>query len=204
LLSEFLGLLPEQDEWILDVGCYDGYFLSHVTCHLKVAVDLEPAQDGFYPVWKADGRYLPFAEETFDRVYLLDVIEHVADYGRVLTEAARVLRSGGTMWISTPSLYWWVVPPFLTGMLDRFWGHVRRGHTVEDIQAHLPPTYRVTPVLWSMPYFRSLYFLVRALWSLWPTLGRRLLAWIAQRDRRSPPGRHGHLFIRVAKCVAGA
>lgn len=199
LLSEFLGLLPEPHERVLDVGCHDGYLLAHVTCRLKVAVDLEPAQDGFYPVWKADGRHLPFAGETFDRVYLLDVIEHVVDYGAMLTEVARVLRPGGTLWISTPSLYWWVVPPFLTRMLDHFWEHVRRGHTVEDIQAHLPPNCQVTPTLWNMPYFRSFYFPVRALWNLWPALAQRILAWVARQDQRSPPGQSGHLFIRVTK-----
>ncbi|MDY7075380.1 MAG: methyltransferase domain-containing protein [Chloroflexota bacterium] len=199
LLSEFLGLLPESHERVLDVGCHDGYFLSRVTCRLKVAVDLEPDHAGFYPVWPADGRRLPFADETFERVYLLDVIEHVEDYGTILIEAVRVLRSGGTLWISTPSLHWWVVPPFLTWVLDWRWGHVRRGHTVEDIQAYLPPACQVTPTLWNMPYFRSFYFPVRVLWSLWPALGRRSLAWIARKDRHSPPGKAGHLFVRVTR-----
>jgi SAM-dependent methyltransferase len=199
LLSESLGLLPESHERVLDVGCHDGYFLSHIPGCLKVAVDLEPDRAGHYPVWPSDGRRLPLADETFDRIYLLDVLEHVVDYGALLAEALRVLRPGGTLWISTPSLYWWVVPPFLTSLLDRQWGHVRRGHTVQDICEHLPAACQVTPTMWNMPYFRTFYFPVRLLWSLWPVLARRWLAWVARQDRRSPPGRHGFLFIRVIK-----
>jgi SAM-dependent methyltransferase len=199
LLSEPLGLLPVPHEWTLDVGCYDGYLLSRIVCRLRVAVDLEPAEVGFYPVWKADGSRLPFADETFDRVYLLDIIEHVVDYGRVLSEAIRVLRPGGILWLSTPSLYWWIVPPFLTRILDRGWGHVRRGHTVEDIQLHLPSTCQVNPIYWNMPYFRTFYFPVRVLWYLWPSLAQHVLAWVAHHDQRATPGRCGHLFVRVTK-----
>ncbi len=199
LLSETLGLLPEAHEQALDVGCYDGYLLSHAICSQRVAVDLEPAAVGFAPVWQADGRHLPFADETFDRVYLLDVIEHIEDYGNILGEAMRVLRPRGILWISTPSLYWWVVPPFLTTLLDRHWGHVRRGHTLTDIRQNLPLDCRVEPIYWNMPYFRTFYFPVRLLWNLWPSGAQRMLAWVAQQDQRSHPGKSGHLFVQVTK-----
>jgi SAM-dependent methyltransferase len=201
LLSEPLGLLPEPHERVLDIGCHDGYFLSQIDCRLKVAVDLAPHQVTFYPVWPTDGRFLPFADEAFDRVYLLDVIEHVMDYGKMLIEAVRVLRPDGILWISTPSLYWWVVPPFLTWVLDRHWEHVRRGHTIGDIQSFMPPTCRVRSTFWNMPYFRTFYFPIRVLWGLWPALGKWLLTWVARRDQRSPSGRHGHLFINVTKTL---
>lgn len=199
LLSEHLGLLPEPHERALDIGCHDGYFLSRVACSQKVAIDLEPADAPYYPVWKADGQRLPFASEAFDRVYLLDVIEHVLDYDAMLSEAVRVLQPGGALWISTPSRDWWVFPPFLTGVLDHHWGHVRRGHTVEDIRTCLPPHCRVTSVLWNMPYFRVFYFPVRMLWGLHPALAQRALAWVAQQDQRAPRGRMGHLFVLVTK-----
>lgn len=199
LLSEHLGLLPESHERVLDVGCYDGYLLSRVACRRKIAVDLEPAEVVFHPVWKADGRRLPFASETFDRVYLLDVIEHVLDYGTVVTEAVRVLHPGGALWISTPSQYWRVFPPFLTGLLDRRWGHVRRGHTVEDIEAYLPPGCRAVARQWSMPYFRLFYFPVRVLWTSWPGLAQRMLAWVAHQDMKARSSQSGHLFVLVTK-----
>lgn len=199
LLSKHLGLLPDPHERVLDVGCYDGYLLSRIECRTKIAVDLEPAMAPYSPVWKADGHRLPFADEEFDRVYLLDVIEHVHDYQVLLEEADRVLRPGGTLWISTPSLHWWVFPPFLTQVLDRKWGHVRRGHEVEDIQTCLAPSFQLYPRLWSMPCFRLFYFPTRLLWNVWPALARRILTWVSQCDQQAPPGRAGHLFIRAVK-----
>ena len=50
---------------------------------------------------QADGTALPFADRAFDLVVSHAVIEHVADAGRYLLEAARVLRSGGRMYLST-------------------------------------------------------------------------------------------------------
>jgi SAM-dependent methyltransferase len=50
---------------------------------------------------RADGMALPFADRSFDMVLSHAVIEHVADAPRYLRECARVLRPGGTMYLST-------------------------------------------------------------------------------------------------------
>jgi len=50
---------------------------------------------------RADGCALPFADERFDLVLSHAVIEHVADAPRYLAECARVLRRGGSMYLST-------------------------------------------------------------------------------------------------------
>jgi SAM-dependent methyltransferase len=199
LLSDHLGLLPQPEERVLDIGCHDGYLLSRVRCEQKVAIDLDPADAPLYPVWQADARRLPFADESFERVYLLDVIEHILGYGIVLTEAVRVLRPGGSLWVSTPSKDWRVFPPFLTSMLDRRWGHVRRGHTVDDIQAGLPPDCQVKARLWSMPYFRLFYFPIRLVWHVLPGIAQRALAWVARHDQEAPAGTAGHLFVLITK-----
>ena len=199
LLSDYLGLLPAQYERLLDVGCHDGYLISQVVCDMRIAIDLAPSPFSYYPVWQADGCHLPFGDGSFDRVYLLDVIEHSVEYDLMLSEAVRCLRVGGSLWISTPSLHWWVMPPFLTGMLDQHWGHVRRGHTVEDIQASLPSGCQVQPLHWNMPYFRFCYFPIRLLWNLWPALARCWLAWVSRQDQKARPGKSGHLFLRVIK-----
>jgi SAM-dependent methyltransferase len=46
---------------------------------------------------------LPFRNEAFDLVMMLEVIEHVADVPRVLSEVARVLKPDGRAIISTPN-----------------------------------------------------------------------------------------------------
>ncbi len=50
---------------------------------------------------RADGQTLPFRGEAFDLVLSHAVIEHVADAERYLRECARVLRRGGSMYLST-------------------------------------------------------------------------------------------------------
>ena len=50
---------------------------------------------------QADGQRLPFADASFDWVFSHAVIEHVADAQRYLHECARVLKPGGSMYLST-------------------------------------------------------------------------------------------------------
>jgi len=50
---------------------------------------------------QADGQALPFADAAFDWVFSHAVIEHVSDAPRYLRECARVLKPGGTMYLST-------------------------------------------------------------------------------------------------------
>jgi ubiquinone/menaquinone biosynthesis C-methylase UbiE len=50
---------------------------------------------------QADGQALPFRNASFDWVFSHAVIEHVADAAKYLRECARVLRRGGSMYLST-------------------------------------------------------------------------------------------------------
>ena len=52
-------------------------------------------------VW-ADGRALPFRDGAFDHATCWEVIEHLPDPARLFGEAARVLRPGGCLVLSTP------------------------------------------------------------------------------------------------------
>lgn len=60
---------------------------------------------------------LPFRDGTFGLVVAADVIEHVPDVDGMVRSCARVLRTGGTMWVSTPNRYSLTPEPHV-----RLWG----------------------------------------------------------------------------------
>ena len=51
----------------------------------------------------ADGYHLPFAAESFQAVLLVAVLEHTREPWRLLAEARRVLKPGGTVVIVVPN-----------------------------------------------------------------------------------------------------
>jgi SAM-dependent methyltransferase len=63
---------------------------------------------------------LPFADEAFDLVCALDIVEHVDDDDGALSELARVVKPGGALLISTP------LHPSRWTSFDDFVGHKRR------------------------------------------------------------------------------
>ena len=63
------------------------------------------------PLVQCDGAALPFPDEAFDVVFTAyGVVPFVADSGRVMAEAARVLRSGGRFVFSTTHPVRWAMP----------------------------------------------------------------------------------------------
>jgi SAM-dependent methyltransferase len=54
----------------------------------------------------ADAASLPFAPASFDAVFCVNLLEHVADVDQVLAEGARVLAPSGTWAAITPNGNW--------------------------------------------------------------------------------------------------
>lgn len=52
-----------------------------------------------------DARQLPFADGAFDRVIASEVMEHIDDDDTAMAELTRVLRPGGTIAVTVPSLF---------------------------------------------------------------------------------------------------
>jgi SAM-dependent methyltransferase len=87
---------------LLEVGCgdapYRALFASRVERY--VASDLE-ASPGRVDV-VTDGGHLGFRSDSFDSVLCTQVLEHVPDPLRVLSEVRRVLRPGGLALLTVP------------------------------------------------------------------------------------------------------
>jgi SAM-dependent methyltransferase len=50
----------------------------------------------------ADASQLPFERDSFDKVFVMDVLEHIMDERRAIEELRRVLRSDGKLIVSSP------------------------------------------------------------------------------------------------------
>jgi SAM-dependent methyltransferase len=93
----------------LDVGCADRWLGARLAPG-STYVGLDSIATGVTrykarPEVFGDGHALPFRNGAFDAVFLLEVLEHVDHPLVVLSEARRVLRSGGCVVVSVPFLY---------------------------------------------------------------------------------------------------
>jgi 2-polyprenyl-3-methyl-5-hydroxy-6-metoxy-1,4-benzoquinol methylase len=88
-----------------------------------------------------DGRRLPFTDAEFDRVVIVDMLEHVPDDRVFLAEVARVLRPGGRLVVNTPHLKRTTLRKarHALGQTDEKHGHLRPGYTPAELQALLAP-----------------------------------------------------------------
>ncbi len=98
-------------------------------------------------VFATDGRTLPFDNNAFDVVVVIDMLEHVHDDRQLVTELHRVLRPGGRLIVNVPhhkrvSL---LRPLRLAvGLTDEWHGHVRPGYRRETLAELLGPGFQIT------------------------------------------------------------
>ncbi len=89
---------------ILDLGAGFGAYrpILERLGEAYVGIDIQP-HTGALDVL-ADGRQLPFVDDTFDTVFCSQVLEHTPEPWRLLREAYRVLSPGGALILSAPHL----------------------------------------------------------------------------------------------------
>jgi ubiquinone/menaquinone biosynthesis C-methylase UbiE len=109
---------------VLDIGTGSGVIAGELAkkCKKVVSVDLNDERKvtlGF--VFKKVGNEsLPFLEGKFDIVISNHVIEHVKNQKKHLSEANRVLKSKGIMYLATPNKYCFNEPHYKLPFLSWF------------------------------------------------------------------------------------
>lgn len=99
---------------ILNLGCGEGYdngvFLGKN--NVVVGVDITLLTERWAALQttrshfvNADGRWLPFANEAFDYVFIKDVLHHVDNHGDILEEVSRVAKRDATLCILEANRY---------------------------------------------------------------------------------------------------
>ena len=113
VLVEDLGLDPVGKR-ALDIGCGGGFLAEEFATLGCLVSGIDPSAESIaqarshaarsglqidYHV--AAGEMIPYEDASFDIVYCCDVLEHVDDLQRVISESARVLKSGGVYLFDT-------------------------------------------------------------------------------------------------------
>ncbi|OGI47709.1 MAG: hypothetical protein A2151_03005 [Candidatus Muproteobacteria bacterium RBG_16_65_34] len=96
-------MLPGLRGALLDVGCGEkpyAKWTTGITCYVGIDTVSRGADVlvGNHEEW-------PFADNTFDAVLCTQVMEHVDDVGRLLSEITRVLKPGGNLVLTVPFAY---------------------------------------------------------------------------------------------------
>jgi 2-polyprenyl-3-methyl-5-hydroxy-6-metoxy-1,4-benzoquinol methylase len=96
-------------------------------------------------VHRVAGDRLPFADAAFDRVVVVDMLEHVPDEAAFARELARITRPGGRLVVNTPHLKLTLLRRLrhAIGQTDEKHGHLRPGYTPARLAALLSPTFAV-------------------------------------------------------------
>jgi SAM-dependent methyltransferase len=114
----------------LEIGCGTGYVLSGIANVFRDAklhaseiflegLSFAAARQPSINFMQMDARTIPFVEE-FDCIGAFDVLEHIEEDQRVLTQAFEALRPGGILLLTVPQHAW------LWSAVDDYACHVRR------------------------------------------------------------------------------
>jgi glycosyltransferase involved in cell wall biosynthesis len=106
-------LNAKENQRILDIGCGDGLFAEHINNkNYKAGVDFVPVSenikknfDKYYQYDLNEG--LPdelINESKFDYILMLDILEHLQNFDKIIERSKKVLKENGKIIISLPNI----------------------------------------------------------------------------------------------------
>lgn len=188
---------PQDGDRILDVGCGDGFYL-HLLAGLRlklklVGIDNNPnalesarrnlKQKTILLINTDLMKKIPFKSNSFNKVVISEVLEHLTDDIKGLKEVYRVLKPGGTLCLSVPNMNYpflwdpinWILEYFFnthikSGFWAGFWCNHIRLYKLGDVRSVVENTrFKVDKLesltWWCLPFNHYLINLVaRLLW----------------------------------------
>jgi len=107
----------QKNEKLLDVGCGRGVYSIKFAKHCSVyGIDssdklLHDCKQNAYdasvdiPLVLADAENIPFKDKTFDKIAVIEILEHISNTSKTLKEIFRVLKDNGSLCISIPTYF---------------------------------------------------------------------------------------------------
>jgi ubiquinone/menaquinone biosynthesis C-methylase UbiE len=101
---------------ILEIGCGEGYYTKQIGAISPNLIATDISQNylikakSYNPYSIMDyiccpAEKLPFDNNSFDKILMSEVIEHLTDWQKGIEEAKRILKPGGKLIITTPNKY---------------------------------------------------------------------------------------------------
>lgn len=86
-------------------------------------------------VYQIDGQCTPFQDDEFDRVVVVDFLEHIPDEAGFIAEMHRILKPGGLLIVNTPHHKEGLLRRLrqALGQTDEKHGHLRPGYTLASL-----------------------------------------------------------------------
>jgi ubiquinone/menaquinone biosynthesis C-methylase UbiE len=102
---------------VLDVGCGRGFLLKKVHAVApeaelygidisKKLCELSKENNPSAEIRQGDAEALPYADNSFDFVFMTEALEHMLDYDKALSEVRRVLKHKGIFIVTVPNRDW--------------------------------------------------------------------------------------------------
>ena len=112
LCTKFFSQFVPTTSTVVDIGAGYCEFINNITCHRKMAIDLNPdvkkfASPDVEVINESCMAMHSIADESVDIVFMSNFLEHLLNKQQVfdtLSEAKRVLKSGGKLLILQPNI----------------------------------------------------------------------------------------------------
>jgi len=105
------GVSLSEKSLVLDIGCGTGnntLLLAATSCSRVVGLDLSlgmlreaSVKSDSFPVIQSPADVLPFSDDSFQFVFMTEVVHHLPDVDKTISETFRILRDPGSLCIVT-------------------------------------------------------------------------------------------------------